>query len=324
MRALPSLLLCAAASALTVHPAGPLSRDAGVRKPAQDTSLAAIAALIHQAGPAVDSVWPGFWPGERSFMLLRPRTETVLVTRRPPPAEYAALTGGVPPGLRGLVYRHRDYPADLGHAGLATRYVVGGDTLPAVAPLGATLAGRLLFFYHEAFHGHQHRAFAPEPAPSFSSVDPGETGAAFGAAAQAEREVLLAALEAPDRVSTLALAKRYLEMRSARLALAPTAEPVERAVELVEGTAEFVGCRAAAAAAGTGDGGLGCVRRWLERPLEEWPNAPERNARMMRWRLYGTGAAILVLADRLGASGWRARLMQGGVSPVDILTDIGR
>lgn len=287
---------------------------------AKDTGFVWLASVIQAAAPAVDSVWPGFWPSERSFMLLRPRTEALLVSPHVPPAEYAALPAAqLPPVLLDRAYRHSSYPAELGHSGLAPRFVLNGDTLPAIAPMGSTTAGRLVFFYHEAFHGYQHRAFAFPPEPSFSTVDPAQTGEEFVAGVQEERALLAAALDAPDRDSTLAVAKRYLEQRAARLQRAPTAAPVERAVELREGTAEFVACRAAAIAVRSDDGGRPCVRRWLTQPIGDWPNAPERNARLMRWRLYGTGAGILMLLEKLGVDGWRDALMRGAF-PADVLS----
>ncbi len=62
---------------------------------------------------------------------------------------------------------------------------------------------------------------------------------------------------------------------------------------------------------------LACVLGHLEKPLASYPPAPEKDARLMRWRNYGTGAAMCMLLDRL-VIGWKQQVASG-MSPDVIL-----
>jgi hypothetical protein len=127
--------------------------------------LLGIAALMVRAAPAVSRVWPGFWPADQAFLLLKPTDTAVLISPRTPPEEYRAITDpNLPAELRGRAYLRQQYPPELGPNTFRPRYGVGDDTVPALAPMGRTLFGKLDFYYHEAFHGFQERHFAESPA----------------------------------------------------------------------------------------------------------------------------------------------------------------
>jgi hypothetical protein len=107
------------------------------------------------------------------------------------------------------------------------------------------------------------------------------------------------------------LLQRYLAVRRARVGMLPDVMEVERRMERSEGTAKYVGCKAATLATrATAERSLDCVREELDRPLESFPSMPEADARLMRWRYYGTGGAIALLLDRL-KPGWKPLVEQG-------------
>lgn len=322
-----SILVAAMPAGAPSAPAQAPARTAAAADPSagpgaaalQAEGLVQLAARMVRAGPAVGAVWPGFWGAEQGFMLLHPRETALLVLPRNPPEDYAPLAGGaVPPELRGRAYLRQAYPPELGPNSFSIGYVVGTDTVPALQPRGNSLFSRLDFYYHESFHGYQHRRFAPSPlgdrrvrmgerlVDSAVTATPG-----FTTLGELERRLLAQALRTGQRDSVQAVVRAYLAVRRARVGALPQVRAVERSFERLEGTAHWVGCTAAARALEEpAQRVTECVTEELERPLDDFPAMPEADARQMRWRQYGTGAAMALLLDRLEVE-WRAQVQAG-------------
>ena len=279
-----------------------------------------MAAAMNRSAAEVGGVWPGFWGVDQAFLLVSPAGRALLVTpRTPPPGYVPAARVGLPFGLAGRLYRYAGYPPGLGPNSFSTAYDLRGDTVPALEPKGSSEFDRLDFYFHEAFHGYQGRRFAPSPDGDrrvrFRErlVDSAvSTAPEFTAGVEAERRALIAALDATAPDSVRALARAYLALRERRTAPLPQVRAVERSMERTEGTATLVGCEAAAVTMGEPPAAraAACARDELTRPLSGRSDFPEADARLMRWRLYGTGAAMGALLDRLSAD-WRPRVQQG-------------
>lgn len=136
----------------------------------------------------------------------------------------------------------------------------------------------------------------------------------FVAGVDAERRLLLSALAASPRADSLeTILQLYTVLRQRRTEGVPAVRDVERSIERLEGSAEYVGCMATAAALGGGDARVReCIADELRRPLADFPAMPEADARLMRWRLYGTGAALCYLISRLDPDyDWRPLVERG-------------
>jgi hypothetical protein len=104
--------------------------------------------------------------------------------------------------------------------------------------------------------------------------------------------------------------REYLAVRVLRNATVSEDVPaVERTLERIEGSATLVGLEAGLLASGEDRSQLPeSLRPYLTRPLDSFSGGlPER---LIRWRSYGTGAAIGFLLDRLGED-WRVPVEEG-------------
>jgi hypothetical protein len=286
--------------------------------PSVDGALVAFALPLVERAAAIAAVWPGFWSDAPRFMLLRDQQSALMITPHDPGPEFTAVPdAALPPALQGRVYLRREYPPSLGPHSFSLRFAVGNDTVPALEPLGSAAFGRSNFYLHEAFHGFQLTQFTAIPEDERRArmgeplVDPAQLGDGFAAAANQERQLLSRALSA-GREDRIAVLGEYVAAREERLRNRPDAAAVERRMERSEGTAYYVGCRTSAEALGAPPGtARACVSSELERPLEARQDFPEADARLMRWRLYGTGGALALLLDDLEVESWQARVEQG-------------
>lgn len=310
-------LSCAATAQTTA-----INSDEAASRVAQlqdaDSNLINIAAIMVRAEPKVSRVWTGFWRKDQPFLLLRPTESALLISSQKPPDLYIPLTKStIPPELLGRVYLRQVYPPEFGKNSFATVYKIDNNiVVPALEPKGSNLFNQLDFYYHEAFHGYQEQNFTPasnEPRAKFKqpSVDPTHIAAPdFAAMAEVERRILINALDVSPGKNLRSLLRQYLAVRRMRSKGLSDVIARERLMERTEGTAEFVGCSAATLATNAPASRLrDCIREELTTPLDSFGNFPESDARLMRWRLYGTGAAIALLLDRLGVQ-WRQQLQQ--------------
>jgi hypothetical protein len=222
--------------------------------------------------------------------------------------------------LRGLAYLRRDSLPGVTESSFGTPLPLGPDTVWAITPRGGSTFEQLEFYFHESFHlAHQRGGgFVETPEDRRTArfrqplVNPAHVTPEFVAGAEAERRMLRAALDVTDADSLRAHLRDYLGARRRRAGTLLDVVEAERRMERIEGTAQYVGCRAAALALELPEQrAIDCVREELEIDLaKERSDFPEADARLMRWRHYGTGGAIALLLDRL-RPGWKPLLEQG-------------
>lgn len=299
----------------------PLPSSAPAVEEITDSSLVGIAALMVRAAPEVSRIWPGFWPANQGFLLLDPVDTALLISLSTPPEVYVPVPAEeLPPELEGRAYLRQDYPPEFGENTFRTRYGIGRDTVPALEPRGSTLFNRLAFYYHESFHGFQRP-------PDFVESPAGDrrvrfrehlvapdliSSPEFEAKGEVERRILAAALKESSIRDVGRLIRDYLAVRAVRTGELAEVWAVERSFERREGTAEYVGCSAAARTLGASDERVrACVFSELTEPLNSFPDYPEADAPLMRYRQYGTGAAMALLLHRLEVEAWQGRVQRG-------------
>lgn len=260
------------------------------------------------AQPAIDGVWPGFWPDSQPFLIYEPEGDALLYSPVAPPAAYVPYDAARSGPRAGHLYWHEGVPGGL-YGIFDTAYRVGQATAIAVV-LQPTLGGTLETLFHETFHVYQHRNFKGESI-GFGYVAPESITAAIMAKAEVERSILRAALKARDRASLGELVHEYLAVRAGRTGQMPEkAREIEASVERAEGSAQLVGIQATVAVLGQKPEVVPDeIGKKLAVPLADLGGGLAE--RMFRWRLYGTGAAIGLLLDRLAFDGWRERLEDG-------------
>lgn len=284
-----------------------LSRDTG-------PSLFDLVRAVGEAPARVDSIWPGYSLREQGFLLYEPGGSALLVTSSSPPPGFAPVADSLVPGpLRGRIYAHEGGLPGL-EGGVDTEYRIGGLVRTAYSP-GSSLGAALATLYHEAFHRYQRDGFA-SAGPVDESVPAGALTREFAAMAEVERRMLARALELGSGPALDSLVVALLAVRHERLRdVPPRVREVERALERLEGSAHLVGYELAAATLGYEPGRVvSAVREYLTVPLDRFGG--DRATQLMRWRAYGTGAAMGILLDRKRVA-WRDRLAAG--SPFDAL-----
>lgn len=322
-----ALLLTSASASAQAEPVAP---SAG----AADTLLLRTAAAIVAKRDELARVWPGFWPGDDSFVLAVPGETVLVVSRGTPGSEYVRLPG-LPeyPALEGIAYLWiaREALSTVSEGWWATWFRTGDVNATAIA-LRETEKASVEVLLHEAFHRYQFDHLRGvlgrnvEDAPAFSDID-------FNVLAELERQILASALQAPDTEVAVSVLREYVTIRVLREQSFPRPVEAERSVELMEGTAHYVGVRSAGIVTGEGRQAEEEVRYALQEPLRlqesvRFVNRPDPvmfddpNVKM-RWthrsRLYATGAAIALLLDRLGVS-WQEDAGTGRSFP-DLITE---
>ncbi|HEY0017053.1 MAG TPA: hypothetical protein VGC13_12070 [Longimicrobium sp.] len=261
------------------------------------------------ASPAIARLWPGFWSPRHGFILAQPHQAVLLVSERAPDSVYSPLPPrGVPRALRGRAYLARgEVPGLNSSRGFAfdLRVPVAGSRLTAV-PLKENPAATIEFLVHEAFHAFQLDHFAPPAREDVAFDARSASDPWFAALAEVERRQLARALAVP-RDSLEHVLRGYLAVRARRYsAAAASVREEELHLERIEGSAYLAGVTAAAISDGSGpDRVAAVVRDHLSTPLD----VPDARW-LLRARVYGTGAAIGILLDRLGVE-WKARLQEG-------------
>lgn len=267
--------------------------------------------LIRQ--PAISQVWPGFWSPEQAFLVYDPEGDAMLYTPADPPPGYRLVEetehSEIPEVLQRRLYRHEGVPPGL-KGMFNTSYAVGGVTASAVNQQ-ESVSRTLTTLFHETFHAHQKEHFS-DFSDGSPFVDPEVIRPPLAARAEVERRLLTEALqeEDPDRLG--ALAQEYLAVRDERVEHMPAkARAIETEMERKEGSATLVEAQATAAALDRPPERISWYVRegYLTPPLTRWPGSLQE--RMFRWRLYGTGAAMGLLLDRLDSDNWRERLESG-------------
>jgi hypothetical protein len=341
MRAAAVLAVAAPALTPVVRLPGPVRAE--FQNPPVDSATLERAARLRRAARALARIWPGFWPEDQPFALTAPAHGRILLVwpgGGRPDGYTPVPDADLPRTLAGQLFVRTGFdPMLRATGGFSPALEVGGRVLPAVPDrhFGTVLRPDALhgyaFLVHEFFHTYQERhlprlGVQPDSARGIGagagaySVTPARiAGAEFRRAVEAERRLLIAALRAPTRNAARAMARTYLALRHRRTDTMPDVRAVEDGYEGSEGSATVVGYEAALAVLGRPRRELVDVvrRRWLEVPLDSLPDGPERDARVMRWRLYGTGAGIALVLERLGID-WK-RALAGGEPSLAALLD---
>lgn len=284
---------------------------------AAEDSLVGMARRVVLAAPEVDEVWPGFWPRQRPFILVVPGEATLLyLSRGTPPSFLRELPS---PGS-GRLYVGPDSLPDLTaneRFSFDLAYPVGDGTATAVRHDGDRIL-TLRLLYHEGFHAFQDGAFQQRDRPARDRSAGFEPTPELRALAEVERRILAGALLEVDSLSVDAVLRRYLAVRELRIRQTPPdVAEVERVLERIEGTAEFAAVSGTAAA-------FGWDAQEKARGLEPYLTQPIRRSSLgldweIRQRVYGTGAALALLLDRLSVP-WRGAI-EAGKSLDEVLLD---
>ncbi|MBC8087074.1 MAG: hypothetical protein H7Z40_07385 [Phycisphaerae bacterium] len=248
------------------------------------------------------------------LIFLRPHSATtaaLLLARAVPDSSFVLARGsGIPRTLSGRLFAPRK-PLEL--TGLDLAYVVAGDTIAAV-PVDEMVGQSLEVVFHEMFHVFQANAFVTSSAVSEIFDDPVVLTDSFRKLAETERMILATALAAPRLPEMKHRARQYLAVRRARIATVTAhVRALERQLERLEGTAHLVGYQLAfATTRGRVSAATDSVLHDLRRSLDTYPAGLNAQWPLMRWRLYGTGAAMGLLLDRLQTD-WRGDVQRGAV-----------
>jgi hypothetical protein len=292
-----------------------------------DSLLVATAEAILEAEERFGFVWPGYWPVGKAFILTDPGHTILLVSPVTPPPPFEPLSGGGEAEAltrRYFVFRGAlpDLAASRGFFDL--EYTLGEITAPAVS-LRKDLASTLDFLFHEGFHGYQREHFPPMRRDDASVPDSIYLDTRYNESIAVEHDVLAEAILEADVERVSHLARTYLAVRHRRTSELPAhARLVENELEDIEGTATFVAAgMALLTLEGSMDKLASTLVERLREPLSEYLPPSWRH----RARVYGTGAALGYVLDRLQAP-WRAEV-ERGVHLEEILSravgfDVGR
>ena len=311
-----------AAAALLVLPAGRscLSAQETRYQSPQPThaELTPVAALLVQSSPQIAQIWPGFWSGDQSFLLLSPSGGMLLVASFAPPSEFTAVPAAeAGPGMTGRAFTRDGSLPGMTPGTFPGLYDIAGHSTYALPPMGATLFRRLAFYTHEAFHYHQRLGATPwvsTPGDSIMGLSPIAFlrdssilyDPDFRAALRREDELLRRMMAEHDRSTLRTVSRQYLAARAERHRGRPDVLGIEQRYERREGTAVYVGCRAAGIALRDSAAVTSCFLRDLG---EEKPANPA--LQFLRWRLYSVGAVLSLVLDRLEVPSWKAAVAAG-------------
>ena len=271
-----------------------------------------IATVLAKASEEMDTIWPGFWSPNDGFLLISPHGGMLLIASWEAPDPFVARAP------IGESYRAYEAEGSLpGYSGgrFPGTHELDGRVIYALPPMGRSPSSRIGFYVHEAFHFWQRGegAWAETPEDSITGLSPEKfitdptvlTSQDFAAALEREDSLLLeiASSENPELIRRLL--GEYLAARPLRLKEYPDIEAVERRYERREGTAEYVGCRAAVLATrGTRNELVDCI-------TEELQDESTEIVQLIRWRLYSSGAVISDALDRLGVRDWKGAIASG-------------
>jgi hypothetical protein len=295
----------------------------------KDSALVALAAALLDAEPAVGALWPDGWSFAPCLIFIDEpgRSASVLITSGPAPRDFIPLPrrDGRPaeeidrPPLRAYLYSG---PLPGLNGTLNLRYPLGDRIVLAIPWKGsAPVTASLLI--HEAFHLVQRERF--DDRGDSPILTEGLTGSPrFRALTEIERRVLIAALRSHSREEIAERARELLAVRRERYGAtdAPTIARADRLHERIEGSAEWIGREGARIALGGSRDSAerALIDEWLRPPLDH-PSVPIPD-RLVRTRAYGTGSAIAIILERLGA-GWQRPLERGVALDAQLAEAVG-
>ncbi|MEX2284874.1 MAG: hypothetical protein WEE89_20470 [Gemmatimonadota bacterium] len=251
----------------------------------------------------VEVVWPGFWTKPRRFVLARPAGVPVLITEISPGSAYRPLDSELLlhyPDLSGRAYTSV-VPTQL-ETVFDVRFRVGSTTVTAIQ-IRDGIDASLEMLFHEAFHAFQVDRFPPtrrnEAVDRAFYLD-----FQYNILCEIERRLLSTALDTDDRSELAHLVQSALAVRERRSRrLSSVFRLTEREIEIVEGSAQYVGMMVRSLALGRDTGLVTlAISKRLREPLTNpgtAANERERLWRTHRSRLSFTGAAWITILRRL-------------------------
>ena len=294
-----TMLLAAGAAAAAMggpvpfRGAVPLAQSPHGAAPVGESDVFAYVRALDDA--AARRVWPEFSPSGIPLALFD-GTSTVLLRHPNPPPEFLPM-----PGHPGALIAPGRHPAVAGNS---TTMIGGVRTATVIATPAQSVDSTTLAVVEELFHVFwlaRHPSFRPNELARYAYpvTDVDNLGRLL-----AEDEALARALDGGGTDEAARWTAAALAIRRERvLGLADDVRAFETALEMMEGTANYVARVAAGKPpARTVD------RLRVPRPAED-----------IRWRFYDTGTALCLLADRL-SPGWQARTdRQPDLTVVDLV-----
>jgi hypothetical protein len=304
---LTTCALAVAAILIQAHSARGAAHDT-VAVPAEvERTFAAVRSVANR----LDAVWPGYWNDRRAFLVVEPQLVAVLHAPGDPGSPFRAQRVCAPTFgcWDAWIYRGAIPGLSASQGFFDLEFPVAGTSAVAISVRGS-LEKNLYFLFHEGFHAHQETAFADPHVLQVNDSLGAATRDRVHTMADAERARLAAALD-DEHGDVLAALREYLRMRAARDSLTPASlRHYEDRLERIEGSAQLVGVQASLLAQRqpTADAAR-AVAGELRQPIRLGAFATGETWHI-RSRVYGTGAALGLLFDRLGLP-WRQRLAAG-------------
>ena len=264
--------------------------------PARELDPQAARLLEAAASLQKDPVWPGFKILAQPILLYKVGESTLLIGHPSPPAGYKAVSSSrvtvfEKPGAFDL-----DGPFDYHRA------LNGSDTFAYRVDPGQDALETARIVTHERFHVYQEKAFGPyrHGEPSLS------VNAKTIALAALEQRALSKALLADTAEDLRSYARTFVAIRESRYAEdADCLRVVEESEERLEGMARYVDSRTMQRLATP-------AHLWTFRNLTERLEMLPDQERLLKWRLYETGAGqgFLLDAGPLAAR-WKTKVAAG-------------
>lgn len=262
------------------------------------SDLKSKAQSILDKSPELSAVWPGYWPESQGFVLYHEGQGAILV--------------GADGQSRTMTYRTGELPD------AHDRYVLdypGGAPNMILVKIDDDWTESLTILFHEQFHDFQRDRFERSDrrsASDYVDLSSIRDRAAFAAAVEIERRVLIDALVALNDTDRNNHVRQYIALRQARSATVDgSILSRERYLERYEGTARYAGYRAA-----------GLVLNFkpeikLVEGLQIDLIARDGNytAAMFPGRAYDVGGALAWLLDRSSVEDWESQVQAG--EPLD-------
>lgn len=289
--------------------------------------VVAAAVRVVERAAAIDSVWPGFWPEPRPFIVYDGARWSLLFTSDEPLPGYRPTDPqSLPAQLRGRLYlRPGPITLDYLDGSWPGDAPVPPAPVPLVGPTGLQNGySQEEAILHEAFHFWQlarwpdtHRRQPADCTPQRYETTGWEPPSSFDDAVAIELARLRDAVLASTPQERVDRTQAYLDARRDRLdAVDPLITAIDQRQERREGSAEFTGLAGSLAALhGAGVPLRTALRDTLASHLARLSageglrdfTASQRAA----FRAYRAGAATAFLLDALDVESWRSAVARG-------------
>ena len=270
---------------------------------------------IYQQRQGLQQIWQGYDPVERGIGYYHANDSHVILVldTSTPPAHFSQLSPGV-------------WRSDEPFPRLRQSFYINTalhDTTATLLRYPQTDRTPFNTLFHEDFHGYQRDNFASDSRTStLTRFDTGSIPIdTLVAAIQSERALLSAALDTDDVARREQILLQYTGLRLWREAQLPTESVgIERRIETIEGTANWVGYRGEQQLLGYSD------EAFVDELLSDLGVNYESisgslSVRLMTARVYSTGAALSEILTRITEHQWQVLVEQESATLFDILLE---